>query len=106
MLCVSTIDLTLSRGVWDGENVNYFPRTVELIKELQVPSCEAFFAKQGHYTYIIIIYFNICRCTAPRSGIAPHSDKNNFIITSHLGLDGKPTTYSITQTDFHINYTY
>ena len=26
-------------------------------------------------------------CIAPKSGIAPHSDKNNFIITSHLGLD-------------------
>lgn len=58
------------RGVWDDENVLHFPKTVELIKTLNVPSCEAFFAKQ-----------------APKSGIAPHSDKNNFIITSHLGLD-------------------
>jgi aspartyl/asparaginyl beta-hydroxylase (cupin superfamily) len=23
----------------------------------------------------------------PHSGIKPHSDKNNFIITAHLGLD-------------------
>ena len=35
------------RGVWDEENVKHFPRTVGLIKELNVPSCEAFFAKQG-----------------------------------------------------------
>ena len=32
-----------------------------------MPSCEVFFAKQG-----------------PRSGILPHTDKNNFIITCHI----------------------
>lgn len=35
-----------------------------------MPSCEVFFAKQG-----------------PRSGILPHTDKNNFIITCHLPVD-------------------
>ena len=35
------------RGVWDEDNILHFPRTVSLIKELNVPSCEAFFAKQG-----------------------------------------------------------
>jgi aspartyl/asparaginyl beta-hydroxylase (cupin superfamily) len=25
--------------------------------------------------------------TGPKSGIKPHSDKNNFIITFHVGLD-------------------
>lgn len=36
----------------------------------KVPSCEVFFAKQG-----------------ARSGLKPHSDKNNFIMTCHLALD-------------------
>ena len=43
---------------------------MQLMTDLQVPSCEVFFAKQG-----------------PRSGLKPHSDKNNFIMTCHLALD-------------------
>ena len=58
------------RGVWDGENVDFFPKTVELLSTCQIPSCEAFFARQG-----------------PKSGIQPHSDLNNFILTSHLAVD-------------------
>jgi len=58
------------RGVWDGENVDAFPQTVALLGDCQVPSCEAFFARQG-----------------PRSGIQPHSDLNNFILTAHLAVD-------------------
>jgi len=57
------------RGIWDGENVEHFPQTVQLLKNLKVPSCEAFFARQG-----------------PHSGIQPHSDLNNFILTSHLAV--------------------
>ena len=58
------------RSVWDDDRVKEFPKTVRILKDLDVPSCEVFFAKQG-----------------PKSGIKPHSDKNNFIITCHLALD-------------------
>lgn len=58
------------RSVWDEERMPDFPRTVQVLKDLSVPSVEVFFARQG-----------------PNSGIKPHSDKNNFIITCHLGLD-------------------
>lgn len=58
------------RSVWSADLSPSFPRTVRLLTDLQVPSCEVFFAKQG-----------------PRSGLKPHSDKNNFIITCHLALD-------------------
>lgn len=58
------------RSVWDSDLIHEFPRTVNIMTRLDVPSCEVFFAKQG-----------------PRSGLKPHSDKNNFIMTFHLGLD-------------------
>eukprot|EP01039_Chlorochromonas_danica_P001547 gene1547-1685_t len=58
------------RSVWNPELVPYFPKTVEIVEKLAVPACEVFFSKQG-----------------PHSGIKPHSDRNNFIITCHLGLD-------------------
>jgi aspartate beta-hydroxylase len=58
------------RSAWDAELTREFPRTIELMISLKVPSCEVFFAKQG-----------------PRSGLKPHSDKNNFIMTCHLALD-------------------
>ena len=58
------------RSIWDEDRLRDFPATVRILQELAVPSCEVFFAKQ-----------------APRSGIKPHSDKNNFIITCHLALD-------------------
>jgi hypothetical protein len=58
------------RSVWSDELRGEFPRTIEVLESNKVPSCEAFFAKQG-----------------PHSGLLPHSDKNNFIITCHLGLD-------------------
>ena len=58
------------RSVWDDDRIKEFPHTVQILQDLQVPSCEVFFAKQG-----------------PKSGIKPHSDKNNFIITCHLALD-------------------
>jgi hypothetical protein len=35
------------RSMWDEDKVLEFPRTVELLKQYKVPSCEVFFAKQG-----------------------------------------------------------
>lgn len=58
------------RCVWDETNCALFPKTVELLKGCNTPSVEAFFARQ-----------------APGTGIKPHSDDTNFILTSHLGLD-------------------
>jgi len=58
------------RSVWDPTLTLDFPKTMNIMKTHNVPSCEAFFAKQG-----------------PRSGLKPHSDKNNFIMTCHLALD-------------------
>lgn len=58
------------RSVWDDNRLVEFSQTAKILQESEVPSCEVFFAKQG-----------------PRSGIQPHSDKNNFIITCHLALD-------------------
>ncbi|CEG00908.1 Aspartyl/Asparaginyl beta-hydroxylase [Ostreococcus tauri] len=58
------------RCVWDETNASLFPKTVEILKNHNVPSVEAFFARQ-----------------APSTGIKPHSDYTNFILTSHLGLD-------------------
>ena len=42
--------------VWDPVNTKLFPKTTAILKELQVPVCEAFFAKQ-----------------APHTGIKPHT---------------------------------
>lgn len=61
------------RGLWDEENRKFFPKTVSLLSNLRTPSCEVFFARQ-----------------APHSGIAPHSDLNNFILTCHLALQVEP----------------
>jgi aspartate beta-hydroxylase len=58
------------RSVWNEELIAKFPFTINLLISQNVPSCEVFFAKQG-----------------PRSGLKPHSDNNNFIMTCHLALD-------------------
>lgn len=58
------------RSVWSDELSGEFPETIRILESNNVPSCEVFFAKQG-----------------ANSGLLPHSDKNNFIITCHLGLD-------------------
>ena len=58
------------RSVWSEELRGEFPETIRALESNGVPSCEVFFAKQG-----------------ANSGLLPHSDKNNFIITCHLGLD-------------------
>ena len=58
-------------GVWNTENCAAFPNTYALLKELQIPLAVrgVCFARQ-----------------APQSGVQPHSDGRNFILTSHLGL--------------------
>lgn len=58
-------------GVWNVENCAKFPNTYALLKELDIPLAVrgVCFARQ-----------------TPGSGVAPHSDGRNFILTSHLGL--------------------
>lgn len=58
-------------GVWNVENCKEFPKTYELLKSLDIPIAVrgVCFARQ-----------------APGSGVQPHSDGRNFILTSHLGL--------------------
>lgn len=58
------------RSVWNDDLLPSFPKTISILEEQDVPSCEVFFARQ-----------------APQSGIKPHSDRNNFILTCHLALD-------------------
>ena len=61
------------RCEWEPTNVGLFPKTVAAVKAAGTPSVEVFFAKQ-----------------APQTGIKPHTDFTNFIMTSHLGLDCPP----------------
>ena len=58
-------------GVWNIENCNEFPQTYQLLRSLNIPLAVrgVCFARQ-----------------APGSGVQPHSDGRNFILTSHLGL--------------------
>lgn len=65
------------RGEWEPTNCGFFPKTVALVKAAGTPSVEVFFAKQ-----------------APQTGIKPHTDFTNFIMTSHLGLDVPPAPQS------------
>ena len=57
------------RGRFDVTNANLFPKTVDIVRRAGVPSVEIFFAKQ-----------------APKTGIKPHTDFNNYILTAHLAL--------------------
>jgi hypothetical protein len=59
-------------GAWNTDYCREFPATFELIKSLQIPLAVrgVCFARQ-----------------APGSGVQPHSDGRNFILTSHLGLN-------------------
>lgn len=58
-------------GEWNNENCKEFPKTYELLRSLNIP-----FAVRG-----------VCFARqAPKSGVKPHSDGRNFILTSHLGL--------------------
>lgn len=58
-------------GVWNIENCSEFPQTYQLLRSLNIPLAVrgVCFARQ-----------------APGSGVQPHSDGRNFILTSHLGL--------------------
>ena len=58
-------------GIWNTENCKEFPKTYELLRSLKIPLAVrgVCFARQ-----------------APGSGVQPHSDGRNFILTSHLGL--------------------
>lgn len=57
-------------GDWIPENCGKFPNTVALLKELEIPLAVrgVMFARQ-----------------VPGSGVSPHSDGRNFILTTHLG---------------------
>lgn len=57
-------------GEWIPENCEKFPKTVELLKELEIPLAVrgVMFARQ-----------------VPGSGVSPHTDGRNFILTTHLG---------------------
>lgn len=59
-------------GEWNSENCAEFPETYQLLRSLKIPLAVrgVCFARQ-----------------APGSGVQPHSDGRNFILTSHLGLD-------------------
>ena len=65
------------RGEWEPTNCALFPKTAALVQAANTPSVEVFFAKQ-----------------APKTGIKPHTDFTNFIMTSHLGLDVPPAPQS------------
>lgn len=62
-------------GVWNTENCQAFPETYNLLRSLKIPLAVrgVCFARQ-----------------APGSGVQPHSDGRNFILTSHLGLKIPP----------------
>lgn len=58
-------------GAWNTENIQTFPQTYKLIKKLNIP-----LAVRG------VCFARQDSC----SGVAPHSDGRNFILTHHLGL--------------------
>ena len=58
-------------GKWNTDMCKEFPQTYELLRSLNIP-----FAVRG-----------VCFARqAPGTGVQPHSDGRNFILTSHLGL--------------------
>mmetsp|Transcript_24471 Transcript_24471/g.42740 ORF Transcript_24471/g.42740 Transcript_24471/m.42740 type:complete len:339 (+) Transcript_24471:3-1019(+) len=59
-------------GRWNLENCARFPKTVALLEALEIPLAVrgVMFARQR-----------------PGTGVAPHSDGRNFILTAHLGID-------------------
>ena len=58
-------------GEWNAENCARFPETYEVLRSLDIPLAVrgVCFARQ-----------------TPGSGVFPHSDGRNFILTSHLGI--------------------
>lgn len=67
--------LVLQDREWDPVNAELFPKATALLRDsgLEVPSVEAFYARQS-----------------PDTGIALHTDDCNFILTMHLSLDVPP----------------
>jgi len=59
-------------GRWNLENCARFPKTVKLLEELEIPLAVrgVMFARQ-----------------LPGTGVQPHSDGRNFILTAHLGIE-------------------
>jgi len=58
-------------GQWNADNCDRFPKTYNLLRQLDIP-----FAVRG-----------VCFARqTPNTGVLPHSDGRNFILTSHLGL--------------------
>lgn len=62
-------------GEWNDDNTRKFPATSRLIQALNIPLAVrgVMFAKQ-----------------APGTGVQPHSDGRNFILTAHVGLKVPP----------------
>lgn len=58
-------------GEWNDENVSAFPLTMGVLRDAKIPLATrgCMFAKQ-----------------APGSGVVPHSDEWNFVLTLHLGI--------------------
>ena len=58
-------------GEWNDENMLSFPITTKVVRDKQIPLAMrgVMFAKQ-----------------APGTGVAPHSDEWNFLLTAHLGI--------------------
>jgi hypothetical protein len=81
---------TGSLGTWNSETCQEFPKTYQLLKDLNIPLAVrgVCFAKQ-----------------APQSGVQPHSDGRNFILTSHLGIQIPNETINIhnNNTNIHNN---
>lgn len=67
--------LVLQDREWDEVNCGFFPLATGLLKGLEVPCVEAFFARQKVGT-----------------GIALHTDDSNFILTAHLTLEAESGT--------------
>lgn len=75
-------------GEWIPENCEKFPKTVELLKELEIPLAVrgVMFARQ-----------------VPGSGVSPHTDGRNFILTTHLGEQGNPAPF-LANPVFHVRF--
>ena len=81
-------------GVWNVENCAKFPKTYDLLKELNIPLAVrgVCFARQ-----------------TPGSGVGAHTDGRNFILTSHLGLkipEGRCSVSQICATKMTIFHTH
>lgn len=72
------------RSVWDEDRVLEFPRTVELLKQFNVPSCEVFFAKQGTWfpTLRLQLFDHQLNCLEFRTYAVTHNDYQN----THLAV--------------------